>query len=357
MFKNQLAKAFSFVFTVGFLFTRTPTFAQELPADLSPGTPGSGGRIIAPKGQVPPPAPRLSGGVLQRGHCVVMSTDNDPGFEVPQFLPVHAVHRNVSSLDDMTKRLASLPAQSVSTLVWSGHGSSEGGVSTKNPMTHLSYKNLTSDHIKLIKSKFKPWATIVLIGCHCGINNDLVNLAKACDCRVIANTGKVNTENSGEGVWVQFEPPKIVKDARGETLTLFNNILSNGENKSCSENNVVDVMIANGITFTLCKDAKIRARLPDGDWSIISAPPDKPVIGIAKYKNELYALLDNHKCVKRAGDGWIKVGDDILLLDYEGDDRLIAWQNNPNFMEINSQRTGFEYRHLVGPKKGKGPGK
>jgi hypothetical protein len=140
---------------------------------------------------------------------VMISTDNDTEVSVTPSgfaLPVR-YHGRTPNWDEAMKHLSSHPNGSVVWLALSGHGSSsDGGVATKDPATHLTYSNLRDEHVRVIQAKLRPDAPVILLGCHVGTSNNLTKMARKLQRRVVANTGTVYSNYRGEGVWVEFRP-------------------------------------------------------------------------------------------------------------------------------------------------------
>jgi hypothetical protein len=112
----------------------------------------------------------------------------------------------VSNWDEVIKHLSRHADGSIAALVLSGHGSGEGGIATSNPFSHLSYVNLSPRHAAVIKAKLKPNAPILLLGCHTATSDNLIRMARMLNRKVIGNTGAVDTDNHGEGMWIEFPP-------------------------------------------------------------------------------------------------------------------------------------------------------
>jgi hypothetical protein len=189
MFRAPLRSAFALL---AVLVLSAASFAG--PPSLPPGPPGAGGRIISGPGvrHAPPGS-------------VLISTDNDPGFAVHPFFRVR-VYCRVPNWDEAVRHLSRHRNGSLTALALSGHGSHEGGISTKAPNSHLSYPNLSDAHAAVIRAKLRPGAPILLLGCHTATSNNIVLLARKLQRPVIANTGTVRTNNHGEGQWVEFRP-------------------------------------------------------------------------------------------------------------------------------------------------------
>lgn len=185
-----------------------------------PGKPGTGAHVF----------PRGATAVVMR-NAVIVSTDDDPGYD-DNGVAEKDQHTNIKNWAEAVAKLKTYPDYSIAQLVLSGHGSSDGGVLTKNQDNSLDYPRLTDDQAAEIRRKIAPGGHVLMLACRVGCSNNLRHLSRKLECKIVANTGDVTGKglpilgggNRGEGhwVWVLSLRPYVCAEGGGGSFLMAN---------------------------------------------------------------------------------------------------------------------------------------